>query len=324
MTLQQLAPSPPRTSRYLTRLALIAMLAASVSACISPADDVNGFLIELFGFIILCWVAAFVFARLIMRRVLGQFGGIGAAPRGGLPGSAVIEGIADTGFTISSPGVGPNAPRYDLSLRVTGPDGIPYEAQARVVVPRIYAPMIVPGAQVGVFIDPSDRTKVSLDFSAIGTATVGAGMSGGMSGAAGIGGASLQFDAGGRPSETDLAALTGAVSSGAMPTQSDSAARLLATGTHGTAVVTTCQPLGKTVRQINPAAPPSQLDDPVWLFTLQVSIAGENPFPAVFGHRVPMAKAGTLGPGVKLAVAVDMTNRNQDVAIDWDRSPIAG
>jgi len=27
-------------------------------------------------------------------------------------------------------------------------------------------------------------------------------------------------------------------------------------------------------------------------------------------------------PGAKLAVAVDMANKNQDVAIDWDKSPI--
>ena len=102
-----------------------------------------------------------------------------------------------------------------------------------------------------------------------------------------------------------------------------SADRLLATGTHGTAVITTAMPMGKTVKDINPAADPSRLNDPMWLFTLEVSLAGEKPFPAVFGHRVPAAKIASIAPGVKLAVAVDMTNRNQDVAIDWDKSPIA-
>jgi hypothetical protein len=52
-------------------------------------------------------------------------------------------------------------------------------------------------------------------------------------------------------------------------------------------------------------------------------VAGENPFPAVFGHRVPLAKLATVAPGVKLAVAVDLSDRNNEVAIDWDRSPLS-
>jgi len=51
-------------------------------------------------------------------------------------------------------------------------------------------------------------------------------------------------------------------------------------------------------------------------------LAGEKPFPAVFGHRVPLAKLGAVAPGVKLAVAVNEANKNQEVAIDWDKSPI--
>jgi len=97
----------------------------------------------------------------------------------------------------------------------------------------------------------------------------------------------------------------------------------ISTGTHGTATITTAMPLGKTVRDVNPAADPSRLNDPVWLFTLEVSLAGEAPFPAVFGHRVPLAKLGAVAPGVKLAVAVNEANKNQEVAIDWEKSPIA-
>jgi hypothetical protein len=32
---------------------------------------------------------------------------------------------------------------------------------------------------------------------------------------------------------------------------------------------------------------------PIWLFTVEVSLAGLKPFPAMFGHRVPLAKAGS-------------------------------
>jgi hypothetical protein len=102
-----------------------------------------------------------------------------------------------------------------------------------------------------------------------------------------------------------------------------SADQLLATGTHGTAVITTAMPLGKTVKDINPAADPSRLNDPVWLFTVEATVPGEAPFPAVFGHRVPIAKLGFVSPGVKLAVSVNMANKNQEMAIDWEKSPVA-
>jgi len=75
---------------------------------------------------------------------------------------------------------------------------------------------------------------------------------------------------------------------------------------------------------MDPAAEASHLSDPMWLFTVEVSLAGQSPFPAVFGHRVPIDKVATVAPGVKLAVAVDEANKNQDVAIDWDKSPVTG
>lgn len=139
----------------------------------------------------------------------------------------------------------------------------------------------------------------------------------------GLQGLSFQFDANGMPVAGQVNAVVGAVTSGHMRTIRGKADELLATGTHGTAVITTASPLGKTVRDINPNADPSRLNDPMWLFTVEVSVAGENPFPAVFGHRVPLAKLATVAPGVRLAVAVNMANRNNEVAIDWERSPLS-
>jgi hypothetical protein len=135
-------------------------------------------------------------------------------------------------------------------------------------------------------------------------------------------GLSFQFDASGRPAAGQVENVVGAVASGQMRTIRGKADEILATGTHGTAVITTASPLGKTVRDINPNADPSRLNDPMWLFTVQVSLAGQEPFPAVFGHRVPLAKLAIVAPGVKLAVAVNMADRNNEVAIDWDRSPL--
>jgi len=137
-------------------------------------------------------------------------------------------------------------------------------------------------------------------------------------------GMTFSFDASGQPVAGQTDALVGAVRSGALPTIKGSAAQLLATGTRGTAVITTAQPMGKTVRDINPAADPSRLNDPMWLFTVEASVPGEAPFPAVFGHRVPVDKVAAVAPGVTVPVAVDMADRNNEVAIDWDHFPSAG
>ena len=133
----------------------------------------------------------------------------------------------------------------------------------------------------------------------------------------------MSFDAAGNPNMAQLGAIATATASGALPSTMDSADALLARGTHGTAVVTTAMPMGKTVGEINPNAEAWKANDPVWIFTVEVSLPGQAPFPAVFGHRVPSDKIALVRPGMKVAVAVDPANRNQEVAIDWNRSPMS-
>jgi hypothetical protein len=254
-----------------------------------------------------------------MRKVTGIEGPI----KNGVPSGALITGITDTGTTITSSSVGPEAPVYQLTLQVTpiGGAGAPYAVVVKAAIPRLYIPMVLPGATIGVMIDPLAPTKVTPDFSRMGSAA-GAAPAGVNMTAAGPGGFNMNFDASGQPSMGDVSAVATGVASGQVTTIKGSADQLLATGTHGTAVITTAMPLGKTVRDINPAADPSRLNDPVWLFTVEVTLAGQAPFPAVFGHRVPLAKLAAVAPGVKLAVAVNEANKNQEVAIDWDKSPI--
>ena len=77
--------------------------------------------------------------------------------KNGLPGDAIIESIADTGVTVTMWGVGAYAPDYKFGLQVTpAGGGAPYSVEAKALVPRIYIPMVVPGARVGVLIDPTD------------------------------------------------------------------------------------------------------------------------------------------------------------------------
>ena len=258
----------------------------------------------------------------LMRKMTGIEGPI----KNGVPSDALIAGISDTGTTISSPSVGPDAPVYQFTLQVTpvGGAGAPYEAVVKAAVPRLYIPMVMPGVRIGVMIDPTNNAKVSLDFSRINAPSAAAAGPGGVNmTSGGPGGFDMSFDASGNPNMANVSAVATGVASGQVKTIRGSADQLLATGAHGTATVTTAQPLGKTVRDINPAADPTRLNDPIWLFTVEVTLPGQAPFPAVFGHRVPLAKLGAVAPGVKLAVAVNEANKNQEVAIDWDNSPIA-
>jgi hypothetical protein len=263
--------------------------------------------------------APFLWGPWLIRKLTGVSGPI----KGGIPSEATIQSIRDTGVTVTMPSVGPDAPDYKLGLLVDPiGGGAPYEVEIKVLIPRIFIPMIVPGARIGVFIDPTDPKKVSADFSRMRGSGMPAGFGAGAGGAIPPGGFGMNFDASGHPAAADLAALASGVRSGKVASQSSSADQLLATGTHGSAVITTAQPLGMKVRDVNPAANPSRLDDPMWLFTVEVSLAGQAPFPAVFGHRVPVAKVAQIAPGVKLAVAVNEADKNEEVAIDWDKSPI--
>jgi hypothetical protein len=310
--------------------------------------DIGGDMLPVIVFVVVIVLfsitAPFLWGPWLIRKMTGVSGPI----KGGVPSDAIIQSITDTGVTVSMASVGPDAPEYKLGLAVTPiGGGATYMVEAKALVPRIYLPMVVPGAHVGVLIDPTNPQHVSVDFSRMsqpGYGMAGAGAAAGFAGAAGFGGSpspygqfgpagaaaagsapnmDLSFDAAGNPNMAQLGAFASAVSQGQMPTHTGSAAQLLATGTHGTAVITTAMPLGKTVRQINPSADPSTLDDPLWMFTVEVSLAGQTPFPAVFGHRVPKDKTASIGPGTKLAVAVNPANKNQEVAIDWNQSPLA-
>jgi hypothetical protein len=253
-----------------------------------------------------------------------KISGTTAPVKNGVPSDAFIESIADTGMTITSPSAGPDAPVYKIGLQVTPiGGGAPYPVEIKEAIPRLYIPMVLPSARMGVMVDPTDPSKVSPDFSRMGGAAAPAGPAGVNMTAAGPGGFNMNFDASGQPSMGDVSAVAAGVRSGQVNTIKGSADQLLATGTHGTAVITTAMPLGKTVRDVNPAADPSRLNDPIWLFTVEVTLAGQAPFPAVFGHRVPLAKLGAVAPGVTLAVAVNEANKNQEVAIDWEKSPVS-
>lgn len=253
----------------------------------------------------------------------------------GVPGEGIIKAWRDTGM-MESHGAGTlGSTIYDLQLEVAPVGGgAPVMAHLRAQLDSFLDPNV--GDRVPIIISRSNPRRVKVDHSRTTTPldkswhtaddSDRSGEGGGESAAAPASGArpglDFSFDANLNPTSTSLDNVVGGVTAGTMPIVHNSAAQLLASGTRGTAEITTCQPLGKTVRQVNPNAT-SHLDDPEWLFTVKVTVPGSGTWPAVMGHYVPTAKVGVLGPGVKLAVAVNMADKMNEVAIDWDKSPLS-
>ena len=100
---------------------------------------------------------------------LRKFSGTSGSIKGGLPAQATIVSLAETGMTVSSYSDGPNAPVYKVGLLVTPPGGgAPYQTVCTHLIPRIYVPMIMPGATIGVLIDPANPGHVVPDWSRVG------------------------------------------------------------------------------------------------------------------------------------------------------------
>lgn len=239
--------------------------------------------------------------------------------KNGVAGTALVRGFSETGTTVSAPNIGPDAPVYALDLLVSPPTGPAYPVSSKQAIPRIVLPFFIPGITVPVDIDPRDPQRVKVSWERFDAGTAGRGLAMGFPTAGGQG-VTMTFAEDGAPVD-GIEEVVSAVRSGAMPTTYGSAAELLASGTRGTAVVTTAMPLGKRVQDVNPGADPGSLADPLWLFTLEVTVPGRPQFPAVFGHRVPSARVGQVAPGMTLPVAVNLANPNTECAIDWDALP---
>jgi hypothetical protein len=77
--------------------------------------------------------------------------------KSGVPASAVIIGIQDTGVTMNE------SPQVRLTLQVTPADRPPFQAVATTFVGRLQVGMITPGASVMVRYDPNDISKVAIE-----------------------------------------------------------------------------------------------------------------------------------------------------------------
>jgi len=103
----------------------------------------------------------YLFYRLIFRPMINA----GRLQKTGLPGTARILEVRDTGVTIN------RNPQVKLILEVKNSFGQKYNAQCRVLVSRINPGAYMPGMEVPVKIDPKNEQNVVLDFSSSSTAS---------------------------------------------------------------------------------------------------------------------------------------------------------
>ena len=76
--------------------------------------------------------------------------------RTGVPASAIIVSLADTGMLVNY------QPQVRIGLQVNPANGIPYQTEVTMVVSQLLIPRVQPGMTVPVMIDPKDPSKVAL------------------------------------------------------------------------------------------------------------------------------------------------------------------
>jgi hypothetical protein len=93
-------------------------------------------------------------AIVLIRKAMGPNRGI---LQNGIPAKAKIVSVQQTGVMVNY------QPQVAFQLEVTPPNGVPYQAQTKAVIPMVNIPQFQPGVEVPVKIHPTDPSKVVMD-----------------------------------------------------------------------------------------------------------------------------------------------------------------
>lgn len=127
------------------------------SAAAADSSDPSGWQIVLIiGFIILSFIASGFLARYLLRRMSRS-----EVLEEGMPASAVIVSMAETGTTVN------DHPMVDFELEVTRDGAPPYTATVRQMLPRLLIARVEPGVTVGVKVMADDPSKVAIDWESV-------------------------------------------------------------------------------------------------------------------------------------------------------------
>lgn len=217
--------------------------------------------------------------------------------RSGIPGTATVLSLRDTGTTINRV----NAV-VELGLQVAIPGRAPYQVKIETMIGRMNWGSVQPGAQLAVRVDPANARHIAIDWNGGAASSLQAAMAtpaAVMSGAA--------FMTPGARDAFRVAAVR-------------SAADIVAQGRPAEAIIQSMAHTGATVAQMAPAGAyaPDMADDPMVRISLRVEPPDSAPFTTDGLFRVPKAKLGLLTLGGRVPVAVIAGDRNS-ATIDWAR-----
>ncbi len=251
-------------------------------------------------------VVFFVFVRRLMgadRRLIA----------GGIPATALVLEVRDTGVTINHV----NAV-LEARLQVTIPGQEPYETTAEVTLGRMSWGALQPGMTVAVKVDPKNPLRVAIDW--------GGGRGAGLAGM--LRNLDVQVRLGGG-ADVNVGA-PGVVATpggnfqilgtaGAMQAQTvREAADVTAAGERAEATIQAISHTGAAAGQMVPDIDPEKAGDPMVFVAMQVQPRKGAAFPAQGIYRVPKHKLGALTIGRRVAVSY-LPGQPQSATIDWAR-----
>lgn len=243
---------------------------------------------------VLITVVAIAAVFWVFRRFLS---GNQALLRNGIPGTATVLSVRDTGATINRV----NAV-VELGLRVTIPGRPPYQTMLETMVGRMNWGSVQPGTQLAVRVDPANAQHIAIDWKGGVAAPLQAAMA---TPAAVMAGTAFTT-----PGAQDAFRVAGV----------RSAADIVAQGRPAQGVIQSMAHTGATVAQMAPAGSyaPEVADDPMVRLSLRVESPDGASFTTDGLFRVPKAKLGLLTLGGRVPVAVISGDRDS-ATIDWAR-----
>jgi hypothetical protein len=109
------------------------------------------------GSILVTTVITIGITWLAIRLVRKAMGPNRSILQNGIAAKAQILSVQQTGVMVNY------QPQIAFQLEVHPPGGVPYQAQAKAVIPMVNIPQFQPGTEVPVKIHPTDPTQVVLD-----------------------------------------------------------------------------------------------------------------------------------------------------------------
>ena len=258
--------------------------------------------------IVLVTVAGLAVFFFFMRRIMGGNAKLVAS---GIPGTALVLSVRDTGVTLNNV----NAV-LEARLQVTIPGHAPYETTAEVTLGRMNWGTLQPGMTVAVKVDPMNPERVAIDWSQGSDAGL-AGVLRKFGGAMQTGGQAGMVAPGVVATPGGNFQIPGVAGAMQAKTVRD-AADVIEAGERAEGTIQAVSHTGATAGQMVPGIEAEKADDPMVFVQMQVRPRKGATFDAQGIYRVPKHKLGSLAIGRRVPVSY-LPGQPQSATIDWSR-----